>query len=47
MAYFATMSADDPDPQKRSKAISAATVQIRKSGKFIGQQASSFTAASA
>jgi pimeloyl-CoA dehydrogenase small subunit len=38
MAYFATMSVDDPDPAERAKAISAATVQIRKSGKFIGQQ---------
>jgi len=38
MVYFATMSVDDPDPAERSKAISAATVQIRKSGKFIGQQ---------
>ena len=38
MAYFATMSVDDPDPKERARAISAATVQIRKSGKFIGQQ---------
>ena len=39
MALFATMMADDPDPAERSKAISAATVQIRRSGKYIGQQA--------
>jgi pimeloyl-CoA dehydrogenase small subunit len=38
MALFATMMVDDPDPAERSRAISAATVQIRKSGKFIGQQ---------
>jgi alkylation response protein AidB-like acyl-CoA dehydrogenase len=39
MALFATMMIDEPDPAERSKAISAATVQIRRSGKFIGQQA--------
>ena len=39
MALFATMMVDDPDPAERAKAISAATVQIRRSGKFIGQQA--------
>ena len=38
MALFATMMVNDPDPAERSKAISAATVQIRPSGKFIGQQ---------
>ena len=38
MAYYATMMANDPDPAERSKAISAATVQIRRSGKFVGQQ---------
>jgi alkylation response protein AidB-like acyl-CoA dehydrogenase len=38
MALFATMMVNDPDPAERSKAISAATVQIRRSGKFIGQQ---------
>ena len=38
MALFATMMVNDPDPVERSKAISAATVQIRRSGKFIGQQ---------
>jgi len=39
MALFATMMVDVPDPAERAKAISAATVQIRRSGKFIGQQA--------
>jgi pimeloyl-CoA dehydrogenase small subunit len=39
MALFATMMRDEPDANERSKAISAATVQIRRSGKFIGQQA--------
>ena len=39
MALFATMMRDAPDANERSKAISAATVQIRRSGKFIGQQA--------
>ncbi len=38
MAYFATMMVNDPDPVERSKAISAATVQLRRSGKFVGQQ---------
>lgn len=39
MALYATMMVDEPDPAERAKAISAATVQIRRSGKFIGQQA--------
>ena len=39
MALFATMMVDDPDPVERSKAISAATVQVRRAGKFVGQQA--------
>jgi pimeloyl-CoA dehydrogenase small subunit len=39
MALFATMMRDDPDPAERTKAISAATVQIRRSGKYVGQQA--------
>jgi pimeloyl-CoA dehydrogenase small subunit len=38
MALYATMMVDDPDPAERSKAISAATIQIRRSGKFVGQQ---------
>ncbi|RPI42563.1 MAG: pimeloyl-CoA dehydrogenase small subunit, partial [Betaproteobacteria bacterium] len=39
MALFATMMLDEPDTAERSRAISAATVQIRRSGKFVGQQA--------
>ena len=39
MALFATMMVDEPDAAERSKAISAATVQIRRSGRYIGQQA--------
>ena len=39
MALFATMMTDDPDPAERAKAISAATVQIRRSAKYVGQQA--------
>ena len=38
MTLYATMMVNDPDPAERSKAVSAATVQIRRSGKFIGQQ---------
>ena len=38
MVYYATMMVNDPEPAERSKAVSAATVQIRRSGKFIGQQ---------
>ncbi len=38
MALYATMMVNDPDPLERGKAVSAATVQIRRSGKFIGQQ---------
>ena len=39
MALYATMMVDEPDPGARALAISAATVQIRRSAKFIGQQA--------
>lgn len=39
MAMLATMMADDPDPAERRRAISAAKVQIGRSGQFIGQQA--------
>jgi pimeloyl-CoA dehydrogenase small subunit len=39
MAYFATMMADEPNPVERRKTISAAKVQIGKSAKFIGEQA--------
>jgi alkylation response protein AidB-like acyl-CoA dehydrogenase len=39
MAMFATMSAQDPDPAERAGAVSAAKVQIGRSGRFIGQNA--------
>lgn len=39
MAMFATMMATEPDAQERRKAISAAKVQIGRSGKYVGQQA--------
>jgi pimeloyl-CoA dehydrogenase small subunit len=39
MAMFATMSADEPDPVGRGKAMSAAKVQIGRSGNFIGKEA--------
>jgi len=39
MALFAAMMADDPDPAARRQALSAAKVQIGRSGRFIGQQA--------
>ena len=39
MALFATMMVAEPDPVERGKAISAATVQVRHSGRYIGQQA--------
>jgi len=39
MALLATMMVDEPDPVERSKNISAATVQLRKSARFVGQQA--------
>jgi alkylation response protein AidB-like acyl-CoA dehydrogenase len=39
MALFATMMLAEPDCNERAKAISAATVQIRNSGRTIGQQA--------
>ena len=39
MALFATMMADETDPAERAKAIAAATVQIRRSAKYVGQQA--------
>ncbi|MCC6716923.1 MAG: acyl-CoA dehydrogenase family protein [Acetobacteraceae bacterium] len=39
MSMFATFSAADPDAKSRSRAISAAKVQIGKSGKHIGQEA--------
>ena len=39
MAMFAAMMCDDPDPAERRRAISAAKVQIGRSGKFVGAQA--------
>jgi pimeloyl-CoA dehydrogenase small subunit len=38
MAMFATMAAEFDDAKERANAISAAKVQIGKSGKFVGQQ---------
>ena len=39
MALYATMMLNESESIERSKAISAATVQIRRSSKFVGQQA--------
>ena len=39
MAMFATMASDFEDAAERSKAVSAAKVQIGKSLKFVGEQA--------
>ncbi len=39
MAYYATMMVSEPDPLERTRAISAAKVQINKSGKFVGAEA--------
>lgn len=39
MAYYAMMMADAPDLAERSRALSAAKVQINKSARFVGQQA--------
>jgi pimeloyl-CoA dehydrogenase small subunit len=39
MAMFAAMMCEDPDPVERRRAISAAKVQICRSGRFIGAQA--------
>ena len=38
MMYLATMSAGEDNAEERAKAISAAKVQIGRSGRFIGQQ---------
>src|ERR1700726_5025897 len=38
MAVRAALSADGADARERRRVISAAKVQIRKSGRFIGQQ---------
>lgn len=39
MALYAVMSVEEPDPARRAAALSAAKVQIGRSGRFIGQQA--------
>ena len=39
MSMFATFSAGEPDAKSRARAISAAKVQIGKSGKHVGQEA--------
>jgi pimeloyl-CoA dehydrogenase small subunit len=39
MAMFAAVMADDEDPIERKKAISAAKIQIGRSGRHIGQEA--------
>lgn len=39
MAFYATMMCTDPDPARRDAALSAAKVQIDRSGAFIGQTA--------
>jgi alkylation response protein AidB-like acyl-CoA dehydrogenase len=39
MAMYAAMSCEDPDPLERARAVSAAKVQIGRSGKFVGGQA--------
>jgi alkylation response protein AidB-like acyl-CoA dehydrogenase len=38
MCYMVTLKVEDPDPVERAKAVSAAKVQIGKSGRFVGQQ---------
>ena len=38
MAYYAAMSAEEPDPAERRKAMSAVKVQIGRSARFVGQQ---------
>jgi alkylation response protein AidB-like acyl-CoA dehydrogenase len=39
MALYATLMVDEADPLRRRTAMSAAKVQIGKSGRFVGQQA--------
>ena len=39
MAMFAAMMAQDENAAERRKAVSAAKVQIGRSGRFVGQQA--------
>lgn len=38
MAMYAIMMSEEKDPRERSRAISAAKVQIGRSGKFVGEQ---------
>ncbi|HZD26281.1 MAG TPA: acyl-CoA dehydrogenase family protein [Alphaproteobacteria bacterium] len=38
MSYMVTLKCQDPDPLERARAVSAAKVQIGKSGRFVGQQ---------
>jgi len=39
MCYMVTLKCEDEDPLERAKAVSAAKVQIGRSGRFVGQQA--------
>lgn len=39
MAYYATMMLSEPDPARRSAAVSAAKVQVGKSARQVGEQA--------
>jgi len=39
MAMYAAMMSAEPDARERSRAVSAAKVQIGRSGKFVGEQA--------
>jgi pimeloyl-CoA dehydrogenase small subunit len=39
MALYATMMATEPDAVERQRAISAAKVQVNRSGRFVGQEA--------
>jgi pimeloyl-CoA dehydrogenase small subunit len=39
MALYASMMSNEPDAQERNQALSAAKVQICRSGRFIGEQA--------
>jgi len=39
MALYATMMCEEPDAAERRRAISAAKVQVNRSGRFVGQEA--------
>jgi alkylation response protein AidB-like acyl-CoA dehydrogenase len=39
MAYYAVMMSEEPDAQRRAAAISAAKVQLGRSGRFVGLEA--------